>query len=128
MSFNWVLNPNTLSFTLQNTTPDTIKIIWADSAYVDEGGFGHRIWTGGGLFIDKDKPAAPTVVPPGTAVTRFIMPVENIVQVPTPQGYQWQQRPLVTPNSLGRTVRAVIALQIGNDVRDYSFAFEVMPR
>jgi hypothetical protein len=72
---------NKISFSLQNKSQDSIKIIWDESAYIENGitdGVIHSFETREDIKNIQDAPQTPTVVAKNTTVNDNIVPYNNI--------------------------------------------------
>jgi hypothetical protein len=88
IAFNVI--PEQVGFELLNKSQAAIRILWDECAYIDPTGRSFRVIHQGVRFIDRDKPMASTIVPPGAAIRDLVYPASYV----TWTGSDWQQNPL----------------------------------
>jgi hypothetical protein len=96
-TFNYQGDAPNISFQIQSKQDESILIIWDESAYTDIKGESKRIIHEGVRLMDRDKPQAPTVLPPKSRITGFIIPAENIYL-----DKEWKASPLFRAGDSGK--------------------------
>lgn len=74
----WELSPKKIEFILTNKTEHTVRIIWDESAFVDEFGMSHRLVHGEILKIDKNRFIPPSVIVRQGRFKTFVYPADYI--------------------------------------------------
>jgi hypothetical protein len=85
--------PEQVGFELINKSRAAIRILWDECAYIDPTGRSFRVIHQGVRFVDRDKPMASTVVPPGASIRDLVYPASSV----TWTGSRWQQERLYDP-------------------------------
>jgi hypothetical protein len=91
IAFNVI--PEQVGFELLNKSQAAIRILWDECAYIDPTGRSFRVIHQGVRFVDRDKPMASTVVPPGASIRDLVYPASSV----TWTGSRWQQERLYDP-------------------------------
>lgn len=99
---------------LMNRTSDPLKIMWDDISLIIDGQ-AHRIIHTGVRLIEKEKPQAPTTVPPGASLVDQITPVDNIYILTD----TWAYRALINKYETGRHSIRVYLPYILNEQTHY---------
>lgn len=133
----WLPLSTQFSFTLQNKTDHSIKIIWDEAVYVDQNGSSGRVMHAGVKYIDRSNPQPPTVVVKNANIDDIVVPTDNIYYVSGEYG-GWRTKPIfpnkaATPEELkamtqkyiGNEVRILLPLKIEETINEYIFTFKV---
>lgn len=133
----WLPMSTQFSFTLENKTDNSIKIIWDEAAYVDEKGSSGRVMHSGVKFIDRSNPQPPTVIVKKAKIDDIIIPTDNVYFVSGQYG-GWRTKPLfpnraatqeelklLSENYIGKTIKILLPLQIQENISEYIFTFNV---
>ncbi|MFY9125207.1 MAG: hypothetical protein WAO59_08170 [Bacteroidales bacterium] len=133
----WLPLSTQFSFTLQNKTDHSIKIIWDEAAYVDPNGSSGRVMHAGVKYIDRNNPQPPTVIVKNAIIDDMIVPTDNIYYVSGQYG-GWRIKPMLpnrantqeelnalTQQYIGKEVRVLLPLEIQGTVNEYIFTFKV---
>lgn len=135
IKISWLPTSSVIGFRLKNKTEHTIRLIWDEAAYVDEGGETHRVIHSGVKYTDKNSPLPPSVVVRNGTLSEIVYPSDYIYY-----SDGWQEKPLLVntqvggePNELlnrakenvGKKVQILLPIQIEDTVNDYIFTFRV---
>jgi len=116
-----------VGFRLENKTGSPIEIDWNHASFIDFESTAHRVMHEGVRYIERDKPLASTVVPPGANVTDVLIPVDS-VYYESGIGGGWKTVDTL-PVSLrlfdGKTIGIYLPLKIGTASKNYLFSFRV---
>ena len=112
--------PEQVGFELLNKSTTAIRILWDECAYIDPAGRSFRVLHEGVRFIDRDKPMASTVVPPGASIRDLVYPMAYV----TWTGSEWKQEPLynsraTTPFTFG----VFLTMEVGGQKRSVTYKF-----
>lgn len=94
-SLTFRMRPEQIGFTLFNKTSSPMRVIWDECAFIDQAGRSHRVIHEGIRFIERDRPMAPAIVPPGAQLVDLFYPASYI----TWTGREWQQQRLYSPTA-----------------------------
>ncbi|TMQ28905.1 MAG: hypothetical protein E6K65_11360 [Nitrospirae bacterium] len=110
--------PEQIGFELSNKSSLPIRILWDECAYIDPSGGSFRVLHEGVRFIDRDKPMAATIVPPGASVRDLAYPTAYVSW----PGSDWTQKPLFT---IGQSVSfgIFLTLEIGGQKKSLLYKF-----
>lgn len=138
-----------IGFDLTNKSNRTIKIIWDETAYVDQYKSSHRVLHLGTKFIHSDRPQPVSSVPANAMLDDLIVPADYAEWTTTTSIWfgtktsGWEIRPLF-PKTLGffattsinefkafvsslnnESIGVFLPLKIGNYTNEYLFIFRV---
>lgn len=118
-----------ISFVLQNKTDQPIKIDWNQVSYVDVLGESHRVMHSGSRYIERDKPQAPTIIPPTARIQDIVFPTDYVYYTSGKYG-GWTEIPLFpeAPKAKlfkGKTISVFMPLDIGGVAKNYLFTFKI---
>lgn len=133
----WLPLSSEFSFTLENKSNHSMKIIWDEAAYVNENGSSGRVMHSGVKYTERNNPQPPTVVIKKAKIDDIILPTDNVYYVSGQYG-GWRTNPLF-PNKaasaeelnslsqkyIDKTVSVLLPLQIENTVNEYIFRFKI---
>jgi len=127
------LNGTTLGFELENKTEKSIRINWDEISMVSPDGRTLRIMHSGVRFIEKDKPQAPTVVPPKAKLKDVLIPTENVYYDEGIYmgkfgfvGAGWKTKKLISNIKEDMSFGLYMPLIIGNETKEYYFSFKII--
>jgi hypothetical protein len=148
LTFKW--NPDLIKFIfeLENKSDKTIKIIWDNSAFIDENGLSHKIIHSGVKFIDRQNSQQPSIVIKRSKILDSIQPSDYIKWVEGFYGRytsfqgEWDEKPIfqkgfsgesyekgkfsdIVTSKIGKKVRILLALEVSEKQKEYIFEFEV---
>jgi hypothetical protein len=108
-----------LQFSLENKTNTPVIIDWDKVSYVDLSKEAHRVIHSGVRLLDRDKPQAPTTVPPNARLKDVISPSDYVdTYIPF--------LPLHEPQRcVGQSFSVFMPIEINGQKKDYVFAFKV---
>lgn len=120
-----------ISFVLRNQTPNTIKILWDECLFINNGSPG-KVMHGGVKFTDRNQSMPPSVVPAGTTFDDVIVPSENVYWR---EGYYsqygsspggWEKKDLLSSySSKGDKFGVFMPMNIGGTTKEYNFNFRI---
>lgn len=131
LRISFVLNRNQFGFTLFNKTDEPIRFDWDKLAYVDANGESHRVIHAGIRYIERDRPQAPTIVPPNAKVSDLIFPVDYIRwQSGISRVGDWKVEGILPRAELateyrGKRLSIFMPLEINGKFKNYNFVFEI---
>lgn len=73
----FTIGKKAVGFIMRNKTTMPIQIVW-DETNIIMNGVAKRVMPDGVKYADKDKTHSPTLIPPGAAVEKDMVPVDNI--------------------------------------------------
>ena len=115
------------SFTLENKSDNSIKIIWDEAVYIDEDNSSLKVIHSDVKYVDgKAQPL--TVIVKKTKINDLVTPLDNIYYV-NPSKYSsggWHKLPLFSvQKSAGKTVKILLPIQIQETINEYIFSFKI---
>ena len=128
IKIRFLLSPERIGFHLQNKTEDPITIDWNKVSYVDVSGESHRVIHAGVRYLERDRPQAPTIVPPTARVEDDIIPVDYVIS--SEEG-GWDRLPFFKRMSAaavlykGKSFSIFMPLEINGVVKNYLFTFTI---
>ena len=124
----WLPALTKFSFTLENKSDNSIKIIWDEAVYIDEDSTSHRVIHSGVQYVDKEKAQPLTVIVKKTKINDLVAPVDYIYYV-NPSKYSsggWRDLPLFSAEkSDGKTVKILLPIQMQETINEYIFSFKI---
>lgn len=118
-----------IGFLLHNKTSNPIKIDWDQVSYVDVSSESHKVMHSGVKYIDREKPQAPTVLPPTAKLNDIIFPTDYVFYTSGKYG-KWSRNPLfpdATKAELykGKSFSVFIPFEINGVIKNYFFTFNI---
>ena len=124
----WIPALTKFSFTLENKSDNSIRIIWDEAVYIDEDTSSRKVTHSGVNYADGEKAQPLTVIAKKTKINDLVIPVDNIYYV-NPSKYSsggWHKRPLFSAQkSAGKTVKILLPIQIQETINEYIFSFKI---
>jgi hypothetical protein len=124
----WLPALTEFSFTLENKSDNSIKIIWDEAVYIDEDNSSLKVMHSGVKYIDGEKAQPLTVIAKKTKINDLVTPVDNIYYS-NPSKYfsgGWRKLPLFSvQKSAGKTVKILLPIQIQETINEYIFSFKI---
>ena len=124
----WLPALTEFSFTLENKSDNSIKIIWDEAVYIDEDNTSLKVMHSGVKYADGGKAQPLTVIAKKTKINDLVTPVDNIYYE-NPSKYSsggWRKRPLFSvQKSAGKTVKILLPIQIQETINEYIFSFKI---
>lgn len=118
----WLPALTEFSFTLENKTDNSIKIIWDEAVYIDEDNSSLKVIHSGVKYVDGEKAQPLTVIAKKTKINDLVTPVDNIYYV----NGGWGKLPLFSvQKSAGKTVKILLPIQIQETINEYIFSFKI---
>ena len=116
-----------IGFDLRNKTAEPITVDWNSASYVDVSGNSHRVMHSGVRYVDRDKPQAPSIIPPTARLKDMVQPTDY-VEFLTSIG--WSNHPLFpkAPDAAfykGKTFSVFLSLQVEGKTKNYLFTFSI---
>jgi uncharacterized protein YcfL len=117
-----------IQFVLKNKTENPITIDWNKVSYIDVSMESHRVMHTGVRYIERDKPQAPTIIPPTAKVEDEIIPVDKVFYGEYLD--TWLVRPFfpLGPEALsykGKSFSIFMPLEINGVVKNHLFTFTI---
>ncbi|MGO9273225.1 MAG: hypothetical protein ACLQOO_23815 [Terriglobia bacterium] len=120
-------NQKPILFELHNKTQEPLTISWDQCSYVDGTSRSHRVIHEGIKLEEREKPQAPTIVPPGSTIQDSFYPSDSITLIGPDVG--WMYRPFLPRESpeaqKGKTISLFMPVEIQKQQRNYLFAFTI---
>lgn len=126
MSISWSSGQSQLDFVLENRTDQTMRIPWDEVVYVDESGVSNRVMHAGVKFINRDQSMPPSILVKGGKLDDTIIPSSNVYYESGRYG-GWRQSALFTAASVGKQIRVLMPMVIGEKKHEYLFTFLIGP-
>ena len=118
----WLPALTEFSFTLENKSDISIKIIWDEAVYIDEDNTSRKVMHSGVKYEDKEKAQPLTVIAKKTKINDLVTPVDNIYF----NGERWRTLSLFSVRkSAGKTVKILLPIQIQETINEYIFSFKI---
>ena len=118
----WLPALTEFSFTLENKSDNSIKIIWDEAVYIDEDNSSLKVIHSGVRFVDGDKAQPLTVIAKKTKINDLVTPVDTIYY----SSGGWGKLPLFSvQKSAGKTVKILLPIQIQETINKYIFSFKI---
>ena len=132
VNITWLVKADEISFRLSNKTDDSIKIIWDEAAYINEGGSNLKVMHSGVEYSERNNPQLPSVIVGKGTLSDNIVPT-NLVYFDEGKNGGWKESRLF-PNAdnpkalnkyVGKSVQVLLPMQIEHTVYNYIFTFEI---
>lgn len=118
----WLPALTEFSFTLENKSDISIKIIWDEAVYIDEDNTSRKVMHSGVKYEDKEKAQPLTVIAKKTKINDLVTPVDNICF----NRDSWGTLSLFSAEkSDGKTVKILLPIQIQETINEYIFSFKI---
>jgi len=146
----WAFRSNQMAFSLENKADRPIQIPWDEAAFVDESGRSHRVMHASVKFADREKPQAPSVVPPKELLEDIVAPTDYVrwVEGKRSTAGRWEEESLLpdfdfhssslkgeyatfadfenaAKSKVGKTIKIVLPLEVEDVVNTYIFTFQI---
>ena len=138
----WWITKSQISFSIENKTDHSIKLIWDEAAYVGPTGESKRVCHSGVKYSEREAPQVPTVVARGTSLSDVIWPTDLAYFYTDPiwGRHRWKHAPLLpigaagqkpkdrlalAHEQIGRTIQLLLPLEIQGVINEYIFCFEI---
>ena len=138
IKINWQYAVSQIDFKLTNKTDQTLKLIWDDAAYISAENETERVFHKGIKYIDRENPQPPTSIYKKTSISDLVAPTSYSYYVSGQYG-GWRSKPLIPtmakafsrkvvyrPDLLGKTIRVVLPLKMGDKTLEYVFIFKTV--
>lgn len=139
--FNWKGSDEFIHFVLFNKSGEILRIFWDQASFIDSQGYIYRVIHRGQQLKNRDVPQPTTVIPPGYRINDFLYPAENFrydkvggwkaapLVLDIKEGYFKDKEEVIErlkgDDLIGDRFGLVLAVSCGEDVRFYTFIFEV---
>jgi len=127
IDIKFIIGSKSIGFDLHNKKNVGIKIKWDDCSYVAPSGQTMRIIHTGVKLIDRDKPQAPTTIPPGAKITDELVPADNVYFTSGAYG-GWNYHYLFPGKKeqyVGKTFTVYMPIEFQNLRGENSFVFKI---
>lgn len=124
----WLPALTEFSFTLENKSDNSIKIIWDEAVYIGEDSSSLKVIHSGVKYVDGEKAQPPTVIAKKTKINDLVTPVDNIYYSDPSKYFSggWRKLPLFSvQKSAGKTVKILLPIQIQETINEYIFSFKI---
>ena len=134
----WIFTPSRISFSLQNKTAHTIKIIWDEAAFLDENSLNHRVIHSGIKYNDRYKPQPPTIIMRNSSINDVIIPASYVYAVQGSGETRWAEKPIfpcygqeasllqeAAEKSINKNIQILLPLEANSFLHEYIFTFKV---
>ncbi len=108
---------------LRNATADTLEIDWSRTVIVDASGRARPVMHRGVKLADRDRPGAPSVVPPGASIEDFMFPSDGITFRALGRSSFWAAPAFVEAFRAGDQFSVTVALRNGDRQMAKTFRF-----
>jgi hypothetical protein len=130
IKIKFTIREREIGFYLTNKTSEPMTLLWDSSVYIDILSVSHRVMRKSVRYAEKNSFQPPTLIDPENSIDDFIVPRNNIVPV---TGGGWVTMPLFPSYGKGKDEElykgkqfgVLLALDIGNETRDYLFQFKI---
>lgn len=120
---------NGIGLDIKNLTNKLIKIDWNQVAIIDVDQTSHRAIHTGIIFMQRNEPQAPTVIPP-IPMTKLSDTVFMLDKISYDQvflaGGKWVIHDFISSKDYNKTLGLFLPLEIGGVVKYYSFSFRIV--
>lgn len=120
----WFVSNDNFNFVLKNKSPYSLKIIWDDAVYIDEGGSTDKVFHIGTKYTERNNSQPPSVVLKDATLTDLLAPVSKVYY-----SDGWGQNNLFpshkSDNIENKTVRVSLPIQIQGTTNEYVFTFKI---
>ena len=140
---NILIAPNVssdaITIQIQNSAPESIKVLWDDAVFIDQQGLSHRIIHVGTKYTDKEKAQVPSVIAPASRIEETLYPSDYINWTNGAWGSQgWQKQSIynvgqtyatlqeaqATINELMMPVKLLLPIESNEKKNEYIFLFD----
>jgi hypothetical protein len=113
-----------VGFKLKNKTNAPIEVDWSRASFVDFEGEAQRVTHEGMRYIERDKPPAPSVIPPEAQLTDTVIPV-NKIEYYSDSGWKTNDTIPSLNKAEGKTFAVFLPIKVRGVVKNYHFTFKV---
>ncbi len=109
-------------FVLTNKTGEALRVLWDESAFVDESGVSHRVMHTAQGLSERNQTQQPSVIAPGATLRDGLAPIDYA---------KWsrhgstQKQEMLSKKSLGKKVGLLLPVQFKDQKEEYFFEFFV---
>ena len=127
---SWEIGPRFIAMSLLNQGESTIKLSTDEMCYVDYQGAASRVMNAELPLAQRNVVQPVITIPAGAHTSLVVLPVCNIqgarIENLVPSYYQDYDKMLDGgPDFLGKTLKMLVPLRIGDDLREYLFIFKL---
>ncbi len=133
----WFVSADRISFSLENKTSHSIKIVWDEAVYMSPTGSSMRVMHSGVKYTERNNEQPPTIVPRKGHITDVIIPVDHVTYV---NSLGWMEAPFFPTTDYGDVAefsakvqkypgthfQVLLPLKIEDVTNEYIFDFEIM--
>ena len=143
--FSIAIKPSNIGFNfkIQNKTDDTIKIIWDNSAMINEDNNTERLLHAGTSYMDGNKTQLPSIIVKHTSILEYVAPQNSLRMndgewstesyfVSTVFGKNIDVKALALKQEMvlknrfkNRIIKLLLPIEINNKISYYTFNFKV---
>lgn len=134
---NWTALTTQFSFSLENKTSKSIKIIWDEAVFVGIDGSSGKVMHSGVKYVDRANSQPPSVIIRQGSLDDMVVPTDNVYYVSGQYG-GWRTRPILQTrattqeslnqmanNNIGKSMQILMPLEINGKLTEYIFVFDV---
>lgn len=114
--------PKQIEFDLKNKTQTPIEIIWASSSIVLPDGSASRVMHKGQKFLEKDRPAPPSIIPPNAILSDLAAPSDLIYW--SDLQTEWVVMPMFRSLRKGQGITLLLTLNVGGQKEYFQVRWE----
>lgn len=113
------------SFELKNISPNSIKIIWDEAAFVDAEGSTSKVMHVGTKYADRNGSQPATTVIKNAKIEDVATPTDRVYYSDALK--EWTSKTMMptTPKQKGKQLRLMLPIQIKDVVNEYVFVFDL---
>jgi len=143
IAMDFVIGQKSISFTMQNNSGKTARIIWDETLFIKYGSPG-RVMHAGVKYTDRNNPQPPSIIPASTKHEDVLIPTENVYWRDGyySSGYSrpggWETKDLFPAydmnkpeikeailNAKGLEFQVFMPVQFGEEKKEYTFRFKI---
>ena len=113
------------SFILKNVSPNSIKIIWDEAAFVDTKGTTSKVMHAGTRYSERNSSQPATTIIQNAKIEDIATPIDRVRY--SDYFSKWVTDPMFPSNTKlkGQQIQLMLPIQIKNIVNEYVFIFEL---
>jgi hypothetical protein len=133
----WLPLKTQFSFSLNNKSEHSMKIIWDEAVYVNENGSSQKVFHSGVKYTERNNMQPPTTIIKGAKIDDLVIPTENVYYISGQYG-GWRESPLFKSSAMtakelddlkslyvGKVVKISLPIKIEETTNEYLFTFKI---
>lgn len=113
------------AFELKNLSPNSIKIIWDEAAFVDADGSTSKIMHAGTRYSERTSSQPPTTIISGAKIEDVATPTDRVRYSSALSEWVTDSMFPLTSKLNGKQLRLMLPIQIKNVINEYIFVFDL---